>query len=194
MIYLVRHGETELNKERKFYGSLDVSLNQTGRQQSSVLAEKLCPIQFAQLYTSGLKRAQETAAIIKPNEEYKILPEFNEKSFGLWEGLSADQINYNYPKEWSAWLDEPFLKTPPKAEEFACFKQRVITGIKQIEGNLIHNQDQPILIVAHLGVLRVIDQYFTSVYSNFWSIDYQQSCYTCYRFKENRYQLEGRNQ
>ncbi|WP_086313472.1 alpha-ribazole phosphatase [Enterococcus sp. 7F3_DIV0205] len=193
MIYLIRHGETLLNQEKKFYGSLDVSLTETGKKQSRQIAEKLKEIYFSNIYVSQLKRTLETAEIVRPEEQYYVLSELNEKSFGAWEGLSADQIEASYKKQWQAWLDAPLEKAPPEAESFKQFKHRVLHGFSKIEGTLAENPQTDILIVGHLGVLRVLDHYFNHYSTDFWSCDYQQGMYTMYRYENNSYQLEGRN-
>ncbi|MGX7148593.1 histidine phosphatase family protein [Enterococcus ureasiticus] len=193
MIYLIRHGETSLNREKKFYGSLDVSLNETGINQSQQIAEKLKNVPFSTIYVSQLQRTLETAEIIRAKKKYCVVPEFNEKSFGLWEGLTAYQIEASYSKEWQAWLDAPLDRTPPKAEVFESFKQRVLEGIAKIEARLAGNPEADILIVGHLGVLRVLDHYFNGYLTDFWSSDYRQGMYTMYHYENNCYQLEGRN-
>ncbi|TYB31933.1 MAG: histidine phosphatase family protein, partial [Candidatus Mcinerneyibacterium aminivorans] len=65
-IYFVRHGETKGNKEKKFRGRTDYPLNENGKNQAKKLKEKLKKYKFDKLLTSPLKRAHETAKIIKP--------------------------------------------------------------------------------------------------------------------------------
>lgn len=191
-IYLVRHGETSLNQEKKFYGSLDIELNEVGRCQSEKVADKLKHLSFEAVYISGLKRTKQTAELIAPKNTHQIIPELNEKSFGVWEGLSADEIEAKYPEEWQAWLEEPFEKTPPEAETFSSFKQRVLAGMKRIEKDFDEKNQTNLLIIGHLGVLRVLDQYFNREIIDFWSIDYKQGTYTVYEFKNQHYHLVER--
>lgn len=182
MIYLVRHGETDLNAEKKFYGSLDVSINQTGIAQAQQLKQNLAPIAFEKIYVSGLKRTKETATIINGSEGAPIIESaaLNEKCFGLWEGLDANQIEARFPQEWQAWLDHPFEVNPPEAEAFSQFKNRVLQAFKQIisdkEMSLIRGNEQPLLIVGHLGVLRVMYQYLERE-SVFWDFNIPQGTF-----------------
>lgn len=192
LIYLVRHGETVFNQQKKFYGEKDISLNRVGRLQSMQIAEKLRSTSFDQVYVTGLKRTMETASLITKNCDCTVLPAFNEKSFGLWEGLSADEIEASYPEEWLIWLENPFDVTPPEAETFSAFKARVLEGIIEIEKSFSSNGWENLLIVAHLGTLRILDQYFNDSSTNFWSIDYKQGTYTLYEYKNQCYQLLGR--
>ncbi len=59
-IYLIRHGETEQNKRKKFYGKLDVGLNEKGKEQSYKAGEFLKNIDFNKIYVSDRKRTRET--------------------------------------------------------------------------------------------------------------------------------------
>ena len=121
-IILIRHGETEYNRRHLFYGKTDISLNDTGVQQAYLLNEKLAGMRLeVPIYTSSLKRTIETAELIFPDQKKISLNELDEKDFGLWEGLSADQINERFPEEWEKWLISPFEVTPINAEKFSDF-------------------------------------------------------------------------
>ncbi|MGM0216187.1 histidine phosphatase family protein [Enterococcus sp. AZ109] len=171
-IYLIRHGETDFNNRGLFYGTTDVSLNQTGINQALELQKKLAflPTNIP-VYTSELVRTKETAQLIFPTQEKLALAELNEKSFGLWEGMNADQIQAKFPIEWQNWLDEPFEATPPDAEPFFDFRWRVLTKFQQLL-----KQKQDIVIVSHLGVLRVILQ-ACNPGTTFWEVDVPQGDY-----------------
>ncbi len=171
-IYLIRHGETDYNNRGLFYGSTDVSLNQTGIDQALALQEKLAflPLDIP-VYTSELVRTKETAQLIFLVQEKIALAGFNEKSFGLWEGMNANQIEARYPVEWQRWLDNPFEATPPGAEPFFDFRLRVLTEFEKLL-----RQKRDVVIVGHLGVLRVIIQ---ACYpgTTFWEADVPQGDY-----------------
>ncbi|CAM3266327.1 histidine phosphatase family protein [Vagococcus fessus] len=178
MIYLIRHGETPLNYEKKFYGKLDVSLNQKGINQSLELQRKLSDISFTKVYTSDLNRTIETALLVTKIDEHSLIKmnKLSEKGFGLWEGLTANEIQEHYPNEWQSWLDEPFKVTPPEAEAFFSFKERVESGFCEILDSYKQHPEEDILVVAHLGVLRLVWQ-FIKPETCFWDIDIPQGTY-----------------
>lgn len=178
ILYLMRHGETDYNKARCFYGSSDVSINATGQEQAQSLGRLMESFSVGEIYTSGLVRSQETASLIFPDrsEEFIVLSGLDEKGFGAWEGLTADEIEAGFPSEWSAWLNDPFGVTPPEAESFAAFRVRVGEALTQI---LAENQSKDALaIVAHLGVLRLIYQILVDREAVFWDIDFPQGTVT----------------
>ena len=122
--YLIRHGETDFNKKRFFYGKADVSINETGKEQASNIHQLLKGRDISRIYTSQLKRTQETATIIFPDQIPKAYKALNERDFGLWEGRTANEIQAAFPLVWEEWLESPFDVTPSKAEPFQKFKVR----------------------------------------------------------------------
>lgn len=168
--YLIRHGETDFNKKRFFYGKADVSINETGKEQAALLHQLMKGRSISRVYTSQLKRTQETAAIILPDQTPTAYKALNERDFGLWEGRTANEIQAAFPLVWEEWLESPFEVTPSKAEPFDKFKERVWSIVKEIR----ERADPEIVIVGHLGVLRLIYQFLVNMEADFWSIDIPQ--------------------
>ncbi|MBO0452158.1 histidine phosphatase family protein [Candidatus Enterococcus murrayae] len=183
-IYLIRHGETEYNRRRLFYGKSDISLNETGIEQANWLAEKFKEGKIdAVIYTSSLRRTIETAKLIFPNQPIISLEDLDEKDFGLWEGMSADQINTEYPVEWEKWLLSPFEYTPKNAEKFSVFQNRVLSCF-----NDLLQKKEDFVLVGHLGVLRtILKTYFSEL--NFWEIDLEQGNYTVMESENSRFKI-----
>lgn len=168
--YLIRHGETDFNKKRFFYGKADVSINETGKEQASQIHQLLKGRAISRIYTSQLKRTLETAAIIFPDQIPTAYKALNERDFGLWEGRTANEIQAAFPLVWEEWLESPFEVTPSKAEPFQKFKDRVQSIVEEIR----ETEDDEIAIVGHLGVLRLIYQFLVDPEADFWSIDIPQ--------------------
>ncbi len=168
--YLIRHGETDFNKKRFFYGKADVSINETGKEQASKIHQLLKGRAISRIYTSQLKRTLETAAIIFPDQILTAYKALNERDFGLWEGRTANEIQAAFPLVWEEWLENPFDVTPSKAEPFQKFKDRVQSIVEEIR----ETEDDEIAIVGHLGVLRLIYQFLVDPEADFWSIDIPQ--------------------
>lgn len=180
-LFVARHGETAYNRQKKFYGSDDVSLDSQGEKQAQMLAHKLTDVPLTQLVRSQMRRTEQTlrpVAAQHPAVPVTVYSELNEKGFGDWEGLDADEIQAKDPLNWQKWLNEPLTFTPPTVESFAVFKHRVAAGMARVLANAQPN-DQ-ILLVAHLGTLRVMHQLLCSPKTNFWDIHFDAGTYSYY--------------
>lgn len=175
-IYLIRHGETDLNKARCFYGSLNVPINETGHRQAYHVARLMKKHKLNTVYTSCHLRTHMTAELIfGPDQVLNKLSDFDERGFGDWEGLDADKIQEQFTEIWEAWLAAPFEVTPPGAEPFVAFQKRVW---KQTDNLIKAGKD--FALVAHLGVLRLIYQRLVDVGALFWDIDFPQGTVTIF--------------
>ncbi|AWB29550.1 alpha-ribazole phosphatase [Clostridium botulinum] len=162
-VYLVRHGETEHNKRKNFYGKLDVGLNEKGEKQSYKVGELLKDVKFNKIYISDRKRTRETAErILERNRFYdkekNIIykdEKINEIDFGLFEGKSYEEIGSLYPKEQEKWEKDWKNFAPPKGESAVVFYNRVENFMKHIQ----KEEDGNYLIVTHGGVIRMIYSY-----------------------------------
>jgi broad specificity phosphatase PhoE len=98
-VILIRHGETDWNKEQVFRGRLDIQLNQTGREQARAVAEALKGLNIVAVYSSPLSRALETAKII--GSYLKLKPRLNEGfldfNYGGWQGMPHRHVEKQYP-------------------------------------------------------------------------------------------------
>ncbi|WP_162890913.1 histidine phosphatase family protein [Suicoccus acidiformans] len=179
-VYLCRHGQTDMNAQRKFYGRLDVSLNDLGREQARQIGKQMAndSLTIRKVVTSGLRRTKETAEEILDSygqlclhmESYNAL---NEIDFGTWEGLSADDIERRDYNHWWAYIEAPLNTQFPEGEEHKTFRLRVeecLSKIEFVEGTLL---------VGHLGVLRIFMQYYNLSDENYFSIDIPQGEYIC---------------
>ncbi|WP_203650520.1 histidine phosphatase family protein [Secundilactobacillus yichangensis] len=180
-LLVTRHGETTLNQHRKFYGSMDVPLDEKGRQQAAELAEKLRHQQLDVIIRSATKRTEQTAQPIiddHPNAAVYVNAGLNEKGFGDWEGLDADEIEAKDPVTWARWIEKPFDVTPNGAESYLAFSRRVLGVIADYQDLLASAAN--VLIVAHLGTLRVIHQSWVSG-TVFWNLDFKAGHYSTYQ-------------
>jgi len=162
--YLIRHGETEGGGIKRYKGHIDVPLSENGIRQMRRLSvfisaevQKCGSASLTAIYCSDLSRAIKSAEIIAEPFGLKpiIMPDLRERSFGLWEGMSFDEIREKYPEEFKAWAGNPLKYSPIGGESTMEVKDRVINALKKIlknTGHRIHN----IAIVSHGGVNRII--------------------------------------
>lgn len=147
-VYLVRHGQTQWNLEKRLQGATDNVLNETGRRQAADLAQRLAGVQFSHVYSSGLRRAQETAAAFAGKTPTTPLPALNERSFGKFEGIFED--------ERSAALLAEFGKRGPVLDDSLDggeSLQSQANRVKAAVGDITaRHKTGSIAIVAHGGV------------------------------------------
>jgi broad specificity phosphatase PhoE len=114
------------------------------------------------VYCSNLSRAVKSAEII--SDPYSIkpieVPDFKERNFGKWEGMSFNEIKEKYPGEFEAWAVNPLKFSPMGGESSLEVKERVLPAL---EGIIKNHEDEQIAVVAHGGVNRIILCYFLGI-------------------------------
>lgn len=167
-LYFVRHGETEANKDKLYYGENESSLTEKGRGQAEKLSKLLKNIQFDYIYISEKKRTLETAKIIV-KEDFKrfiIDSRINEMNLGKFEGKNYNRIKEFYPKQWEDWCRHWKTAVPPGGESYLQFYTRVKSFL---EGILKNNRGKNILVVTHAGVIKSIYCYIlNNTMDSFW--------------------------
>jgi broad specificity phosphatase PhoE len=150
-IYLIRHGESEANAEGIYQGqSFDTSLTKTGRQQARALRPVVKQLEIQAVYTSPLKRASQTAAIVSQNFDFTPLPDrlLMEINHGSWEGKRVDQFNNSEKSLLKIWQKQPTKAKMIGGEKVADVNNRFALFIKKLP-------NKPVLLVTHDVVIRV---------------------------------------
>jgi phosphoserine phosphatase len=160
---LVRHGETDWNRQGRFQGQIDVPLNANGHQQANQAAEflKSEPIDFA--VSSPMLRPKETAeAILQHHSEVTLTfePEFCEISHGAWEGKLEAEIAQEYAQELKQWHIQPETVQMPEGENLQQVWNRAIAAwnlvVESARANFDGTNTQVGLVVAHDAINKVV--------------------------------------
>ena len=160
-LILVRHGETEGESSIRYHGRTDVPLSELGRAQMRLAARAIHSpraIAFAHVFSSPLVRASEGARIVAGDSAPLItIEEFAEVHFGLFEGLTADEIRERHPDHFARWNADRLAPTYtyPEGESRADFADRVERGLDCML-TMWMPRDRDALLVAHRGVIRAI--------------------------------------
>jgi broad specificity phosphatase PhoE len=154
-LFVVRHGETEWVRERRFAGSQDIPLTDAGREQCAAVARALASTAVAAVYASPLERARASAEVIaKPHGlPVRIVPAFSEMSFGSWEGLTREEVQARDPDAWTRWRSAPHSFAPAGGETIQQVAERVSAGLAALQEA---HREQTIVLVSHGVVARVI--------------------------------------
>jgi len=171
-IILVRHGETDWNKQGRFQGQIDIPLNKNGKAQAQAASEFLKNISIQKAFSSSLSRPRETAQIIlkeHPGIEISLKDNIKEIGHGKWEGKLESEIKSDWPDLLQAWKILPEKVQMPDGENITQVSTRSITGWKEICKNLKENETA--LVVAHDAVNKTILCHLLGLTpSNIWMI------------------------
>jgi len=150
-IVLVRHGETDWNRESRFQGHAETRLNDTGRAQARALARELEPDAFAAIYSSPLLRAHETALILTERCDLTVerTDALMEVDVGSWSGLTRTDVAARFPDGYRRWLE--YGHGWDDGESYEELGGRVVSGLLRIAE--AHPQEA-VLAVTHGGPIR----------------------------------------
>lgn len=173
-LLLVRHGETDWNRQKRFQGQIDVPLNDTGRVQSGQAAEFLKSIPIRYAVTSPMLRPKETAEIIlqhHPAVRLELEDNLQEISHGLWEGKLEAEIEQEFPGELQRWQRSPETVQMPEGENLQQVWERAIAAWDAIVQTAMNRPETGItMVVAHDAINKAILCYVLGLGpENFWS-------------------------
>lgn len=175
-IILVRHSQTEWNREERFRGQADMPLNETGQEQARRMAHRLRNEPIAAIYTSPLSRAIQTAEIIASvcSLDVQVDAAFLDINYGAWAGLSPAEVAACDPETYRLWYTSPHLVHPPNGECLEDVRSRVLYGIERI---VLRHPDATALVVGHQVVNKVLLCAVLGLdNSAFWRIRQDNAC------------------
>ncbi len=156
-IYVIRHGQTEWNAQKRMQGQRNIPLNNKGRAQARAYGGILSgavknAVDFA-FVSSPLGRARETMALIRAElglipDDYRLDPRLKEVRFGDWEGRTRAGLHKEVPHLLAARDAEGWNFCPPNGESYAQMSERV--------GDWLNATRKNTIMVAHGGVMRIL--------------------------------------
>ena len=161
LIYYVRHGQTDYNAARRIQGILDVPINATGRLQArrngGLLNEIIGDKARFDFVASPLSRARQTMEIVRhemglPREDYRTDDRLKEIRFGVWGGLTMQEIAERYPKNYARRQVDPWNEAPPEGQCYREFYDQVMGWLAEVTSDTI--------LVAHGGTGRCLSGHF----------------------------------
>lgn len=183
-IYLIRHGETDLNKHKILQGRSDHELNEYGRELARVTGKALKDVTFDLVFTSPLKRAKETAMLLVSENAAEVKPPIFEEeriqeiSFGDFEGKCYGKDNFNMPDDtFLNFFDKPErYNTPPNGESFADILKRTGDFLAELMEKDEY-KDKTILLSTHGCALKaLLANVRNTPISEFWGDGVHKNC------------------
>lgn len=177
-ICLIRHGITEGNQRRLYYGHSDIPLSDEGKAELAQLAASgLYPdSENASFYTSGLLRTEQTLEIIYGSREHEAIGDLREINFGRFEMKSYEELKEQ--KDYIAWISGDMTNVgPPEGESTGQFADRIKSGFGELMKrhqlkvlSLRHKAEEALSVaVCHGGSISVIMEIlYPGVKENFY--------------------------
>lgn len=188
-LYIIRHGETDWNKEKRLQGRSDTELNEYGIELARITAEALKDVTFDCIYSSPLKRAYKTAEIIRMDRNVDIIMDDRllEIAFGEMEGVPLNER----PPEFQKFFTDPAgYVAPAGGETYEELVERTKNFIEEVVVPASHNMDR-MLIVAHgaLNKALMLNLNHDEI-KNFWEGIFQRNCcVNIFEIHGNNYQM-----
>ncbi|MEE3378503.1 MAG: histidine phosphatase family protein [Lachnospiraceae bacterium] len=154
IIYLTRHGQTNLNKARLMQGLTDEPLNETGLAQARAMREKIGNVHFDAVYASPLNRAVMTGAIIGGVDPSEVItdPRIIEADFGVYEKRKYYLMG---PAMTLYWTLPEIFPAPKSVETTASLRERSSSFLRELE----EKNYGTVLIACHGGIMRALSGY-----------------------------------
>lgn len=146
-IYVVRHGQTDWNKEGRIQGGTDNPLNSTGLEQAATLGRTLADVKIDAVYSSSHQRARQTAAVLEGRAPVVAMDELRERFFGKFEGANDKDpaVLADWNKRRFTWADDM-----EGGESLESQARRAEAALKSIRER--HKEGGTLVIVGHGGI------------------------------------------
>lgn len=156
ILYLVRHGETDWNRQRRIQGHSDIPLNEQGILQARRLAERFRKHPADIIFSSDLLRARQTAEIIGEALDLPVhtCPRLRERSFGQLEGMTVEEIKQRY----SVYPIGTPLEEKYGIESLERMQERIVARLEEIMAQYGGKQ---VLVVSHGAAINAFIHYAT---------------------------------
>ena len=179
LLYIVRHGVTEWNKEKKVQGTADIPLAAEGIRLAALTGKALSEVRFDRCYTSPLSRARMTAERILEGRSVPVIPDerLREIDFGVLEGTRIRDDQGRYAQEaLRIFFDDPLrYERPEGGENIRDVLRRTASFWEDITGDS-GLQDKTLLISSHGCAVRGLLQNIYRDPEHFWHGSVPPNC------------------
>jgi len=184
-ILLIRHGETEWNREGRIQGyHADSPLTATGREQARAVAERLAREDIDTLYSSDAGRTRETVEPIGKATRLPVAYEkaLRERNYGVFEGRTYKEVELEHPEAFQKFRTRDPHYVPPSGESTVQFHDRVVAALERIVAGVA---GKCVAVVTHGGVLGMMYRHVTGT-----PLDSKRS-YSMHNASINRFLYSG---
>lgn len=151
-IYLIRHGETEYGKEKRYLGHTDCKFSQNGLLDAAKLYLAFRDKSIEHIYSSDLLRCRSTINIVFPERKVVFLESLREINMGEWDGLTFREIKENQPEQFKKRGENMASFAPPKGESFTQCQERAV----EVFYDIVKSTNNNVVICTHAGFIRAL--------------------------------------
>jgi broad specificity phosphatase PhoE len=154
-LFFVRHGQTDLNRDRRFRGFSDAPLNGQGRLEARGAAALLSLENIEELRTSPVRRAMETANIIGDRLALQPIVDerFTDVDYGEWQGMTVEEVAKKFGSDMlQEWRHHPDSFTFPGGDSMAGVRLRLGAGMVELAKE---SPGKRVAVISHLAVLKL---------------------------------------
>jgi broad specificity phosphatase PhoE len=185
-IFVVRHGETQWNKEEIFRGRNDVPLNEIGRKQADRVGARFAGRSIDLIVSSPLARALQTAEAIGRTTGKTVRPmeDLTDMSFGAWEGLSLKEVENRHPGDLAIWRESPQKLHVEGGETLMQVRQRLSQTLATVSSDASR---QTIVVVTHRVICKLIVLHCLGIGNDhFWDMRFDPCSVTLMEYTGDR--------
>lgn len=187
-LILIRHGETDWNRRRKYCGFSDIPLNRNGKEQARRSCRILGREKVNKVYSSDMKRTLQFAKIIFKDMPVECFPELREINFGVFEGLTYREIMDRYSEIYTKWIKSPFAVSIPCGESLKDLAGRVKRALAKI---LSSNHGGTVAVFTHAGPIKIILSEILKLKANkIWNIEQDLASISIIEFVNGRGKIQ----
>ena len=187
-LYVVRHGETEWNKDELFRGRKDIPLNDAGKRQAERAGAYFACEPVRRVLSSPLGRARQTAEPIGRTTHVRVeaREEFTDMAFGIWEGRTLREIEECCPADLALWRKSPEKLRLEGAETLEDVRERVGKGL----ADATCAAQETIVVVTHRVICKILVLFCLGISNeHFWGLKFDPGSITLLERTDNRYAL-----
>lgn len=191
-IYLLRHGETEYGREKRYLGHTDCKLSEEGKEQAKYLADIFVrnKIIIDNIFSSDLTRCKDTINIVFPNKKVIFLEQLREIKMGDWDGMTFEEVKSKYAEDYKKRGENIGVFIPRNGESFLQCQNRAVAVFRHI----INSTRGNVAICSHSGFIRtLLCSILNKDLTDMFNIKQNYGCINIITADENNILVEGVN-
>lgn len=184
-VFLIRHGVTAWHAEERVLGHRDIPLSPAGIEQAHATAAELASVKLAEVLSSPLQRAVQTAEIIGQGAGIEVArdPRLTDFKLGKWTGMSYAEVAAT--SEYQQFLRDPEAMSIPGGESLDEIKRRAVSAVEQALSD--SPSGDAVALVTHAGIIRVLlVHYMGSAPANYHRIRVSPGSISILSFADDR--------